>query len=253
MRRMLPSIALFATIAVVASGCGGSTKFSDATTAKTTPTSVATTSTAPATTDTGPAATSTTAAAEPCTRVHRPAPSTGESNLRPPTESLAAGHAWEVILDTNCGVISIDLDTTDSPKTAASFAALVRRGFFNNLTFHRIASQPDGSPFVIQGGDPTGTGEGGPGYTVVEPPPSDVDYSRGTVAMAKTSAEPPGASGSQFFIVTGQDAQLPAQYALLGHVSAGMGVVDRIAGQPTLGNEQPTSPIVIRAATLGEH
>ena len=90
---------------------------------------------------------------------------------------------------------------------------------------------------MIQGGDPLGTGRGGPGYSVDEPPPSDAEYTRGTVAMAKTAVEPPGRSGSQFFVVTAADAGLPPDYALLGEVSSGEDVVDRIAelGDPASG------------------
>jgi peptidyl-prolyl cis-trans isomerase B (cyclophilin B) len=107
------------------------------------------------------------------------------------------------------------LDVAQSPKTSASFYSLVKSGFFDGLTFHRVAAG-----FVIQGGDPTGTGAGGPGYTVVEAPPKDTQYVLGDVAMAKTQAQPPGASGSQFFIVTAsnatQSAGLTPDYALLG-------------------------------------
>src|ERR671938_355848 len=101
---------------------------------------------------------------------------------------------------------------------------LGRSGFYDGLAFHRIV--PD---FVIQGGDPAGNGSGGPGYTVVEPPPSSLKYTPGVVAMAKTQAEPAGASGSQFFVVTGSQAQvLTPDYALLGRVTGGMDVVSKI-------------------------
>ena len=85
---------------------------------------------------------------------------------------------------------------------------------------------------MIQGGDPLGTGTGGPGYTVVEKPPANLAYTKGTVAMAKSSAEPPGSSGSQFYVVTGADAGLPPEYALVGKVSEGprRGRADRQAG-----------------------
>src|SRR5207244_2334132 len=92
--------------------------------------------------------------------------------------------------------------------------------------FHRVVPQ-----FVIQGGDPLGNGTGGPGYEVVEPPPKGTVYRRGVVAMAKTAVQPPGASGSQFFVVTAAaDAGLPPVYAVLGRVTSGMEAVDRIAG-----------------------
>ena len=106
---------------------------------------------------------------------------------------------------------------------------------------------------MIQGGDPLGDGLGGPGYTSSSAPPPHTDYTRGVVAMAKSATEPAGTSGSQFFIVTGRDAGLPPDYALLGHVSAGMKVVDRISAQPTQGNEMPVSPVVIRSATVSAH
>ena len=96
--------------------------------------------------------------------------------------------------------------------------------------------------FVIQGGDPTGTGAGGPGYTVVEAPPKNTQYVLGDVAMAKTQTQPPGASGSQFFVVTGQNvtqsAGLTPDYALVGKVVSGIGVVERIgvaADEPAAG------------------
>jgi cyclophilin family peptidyl-prolyl cis-trans isomerase len=104
--------------------------------------------------------------------------------------------------------------------------------------------------FVIQGGDPLGTGLGGPGYTVVEKPPGDLAYTTGVVAMAKTEADPPGASGSQFFIVTAPDAKLPPDYAVAGGVVRGMDVAQRIGRLSVDGQDRPTSPVVIEKATL---
>jgi cyclophilin family peptidyl-prolyl cis-trans isomerase len=152
-----------------------------------------------------------------------------------------------VRLTTNCGTIDIRLAVGAAPRTTASFAYLVRRGFYDNLTFHRVAAG-----FVIQGGDPNGDGSGGPGYTVVEPPPGDVRYTLGTVAMAKTSTDPAGASGSQFFIVTASEAPLPAQYALVGNVVGSMAGVDAISKLPTDPPQDgaPTTPVVISSATL---
>jgi peptidyl-prolyl cis-trans isomerase B (cyclophilin B) len=148
---------------------------------------------------------------------------------------------------TNCGTIEIQLDVRRAPRTTASFAYLIKRGFYNDLTFHRIAAG-----FVIQGGDPNGDGSGGPGYTVVEPPPSDLRYTLGTVAMAKTSNDPAGASGSQFFIVTTQDAPLPAQYALVGNVVGGIVGVETISKLPTDPPQDgaPKTPVVITHTTL---
>ena len=127
------------------------------------------------------------------------------------------------MVQTSCGTFEIALDTERAPKTANSFAYLAEEGFYDDLTFHRIVPG-----FVIQGGDPLGTGTGGPGYKVVEKPPANLAYTKGTVAMAKSSAEPPGTSGSQFYVVTGADAGLPPEYALVGKVSEGLDVVERI-------------------------
>jgi len=145
---------------------------------------------------------------------------------------------------TNLGSFAFRLNVKDSPCTTSSFASLVRKRFFDGTKFHRIVRG-----FVIQGGDPTGTGSGGPGYTVVDVPPADAAYTRGVVAMAKTGAEPAGTAGSQFFVVTGKDAGLTPDYALLGNVSSGMDVVLRIG---MLGNaaEQPTQKVVVQRMTV---
>jgi cyclophilin family peptidyl-prolyl cis-trans isomerase len=174
----------------------------------------------------------------------------GEQTLSRPTRRLAAGRRYTVALQTNCGTIDIRLATGQAPRTAASFAGLVRRGFYDGLGFHRIARGPGGGGFVIQGGDPLGTGLGGPGFTVVERPPRDLRYTRGTVAMAKTQTEPPGASGSQFFIVTAPDAGLPPDYALVGRVVGGDDAVRRIGRVPTDDQDRPRAPVVIARATL---
>jgi cyclophilin family peptidyl-prolyl cis-trans isomerase len=152
-----------------------------------------------------------------------------------------------VRLTTNCGTIDIKLAVSTAPRTTASFAYLVKRGFYDNLTFHRVAAG-----FVIQGGDPNGDGSGGPGYTVVEPPPSGLHYTTGTVAMAKTSTDPSGASGSQFFIVTANSTPLPPQYALVGNVVGSMAGVEAISKLPTDPPQDgaPTTPVVISSATL---
>jgi peptidyl-prolyl cis-trans isomerase B (cyclophilin B) len=164
-----------------------------------------------------------------------------------PTVKLNPAKRYAVSLSTNCGKIEILLDVHRAPKTAASFAYLVQRGFYNDLTFHRVAAG-----FVIQGGDPDGDGSGGPGYTVVEPPPANLKYTLGTVAMAKTGTEPAGSSGSQFFIVTAAQTPLPAQYALVGKVVGSLAAVLAISKIPTTPPEDgaPTSPVVISAATL---
>ena len=179
-----------------------------------------------------------------CKKVAAPEPK-GAQHLSKPKATLAAGKRYDVDLQTNCGTITIRLATGRAPKTAASFADLVKRGFYDGLTFHRVVHD-----FVIQGGDPLGTGLGGPGYSVVEPPPGSTAYTTGVVAMAKTEADPAGASGSQFFIVTAPDAKLPPDYAVAGGVVRGMDVAQHIGRLPVDGQDRPTSPVVIEKATL---
>jgi peptidyl-prolyl cis-trans isomerase B (cyclophilin B) len=185
---------------------------------------------------------------EACRPVSRPMPR-GPQHIPPPHVTLNPAKRYVVTLATNCGAIAIELDVELAPRTTASFAYLVRRGFYNDLTFHRVAAN-----FVIQGGDPNGDGSGGPGYTIVEAPPANLSYTRGTVAMAKTGTDPSGASGSQFFIVTTQEAQLPAQYALLGKVVGSFAAVNAIAQLATVPPQdgEPVKPVVISQATLTE-
>jgi peptidyl-prolyl cis-trans isomerase B (cyclophilin B) len=157
---------------------------------------------------------------------------------------LDPAKTYTVNVRTNLGAFALALDVKDSPCTSSSFASLVRKGFFDGTLFHRIVPG-----FVIQGGDPTGTGRGGPGYTVVDVPPRDARYTRGVVAMAKTSSEPPGTSGSQFFVVTAADSGLAPDYALLGKVTKGLDVVERIG---RLGNalERPTRKVTVLQMTV---
>jgi cyclophilin family peptidyl-prolyl cis-trans isomerase len=169
-------------------------------------------------------------------------PVTGKQVTIPP---LDATKTYTVTTRTNLGVYAFTLDTKDSPCTTASFAALVRKKFFDGTRFHRIVPG-----FVIQGGDPTGTGTGGPGYSVVDTPPPTARYTKGVVAMAKTGAEPPGTSGSQFFVVTAADVGLPPEYALLGKVTRGLTVVERIGKLGDPATEQPTRRVVIESMTV---
>jgi peptidyl-prolyl cis-trans isomerase B (cyclophilin B) len=186
-----------------------------------------------------------------CKTVSDPSPK-GEQHIPKPSLKLNPSKRYVVSLQTNCGTIEILLDVKRAPLTTASFVYLVQRGFYDDLTFHRVVAG-----FVIQGGDPDGNGSGGPGYTIVEKPPADLQYTRGVVAMAKTATDPSGASGSQFFIVTGKNIGLPAQYAVLGNVIGSEGAVQAISSVPTkLGPEgedsTPRTPIVIAHATLSE-
>ncbi len=176
------------------------------------------------------------------------APATTEEEPAGPPP-LEEGRTYDVVMRTTEGAFTIRLDQARNPKTAASFADLTRKGFYDGLTFHRVV--PD---FVIQGGDPAGDGSGGPDYSVVEPPQADQAYTRGVVAMAKAGPEAPGTSGSQFFVVTGETTPLPPDYALLGEVTEGMETVDKIAAVETVPPDdgEPTAPIVIESITVEE-
>jgi peptidyl-prolyl cis-trans isomerase B (cyclophilin B) len=175
-----------------------------------------------------------------CTEVTAPAPK--EVHLSRPTQRLN-GPATATV-ETSCGNFTIALDTVRAPRTSSSFAYLARHGVYDDTTFHRIIPG-----FVVQGGDPTGAGTGGPGYSVDEPPPQDLSYTRGIVAMAKSPVEPPGRSGSQFFVVTAADAGLTPDYALLGRVTSGLDVVQRIEQLGT-SSGKPTAPVLIKRITI---
>jgi peptidyl-prolyl cis-trans isomerase B (cyclophilin B) len=172
------------------------------------------------------------------------APETKQVKLQAPEQTLKKGEKVTASVETSLGTFVIDLDTQRAPKTANSFAYLAEEGFYDNLTFHRIVPG-----FVIQGGDPLGTGTGGPGYSVDEKPPANLSYTKGVVAMAKSSAEPPGRSGSQFFVVTGADAGLPPEYALVGKVTEGFPVVAKISNVPVEG-VTPKQPVLIESVTI---
>jgi cyclophilin family peptidyl-prolyl cis-trans isomerase len=232
-------------IAVGLAGCGSSGSSSTHTAAST-----ATTPAAQTQTQTSTQSQSTTAASSShgCTSVPAPAPKAAP-HLSAPQIKLDPAKTYTVTVATNCGTFAFTLDVKDAPKTSASVYSLVKRGFYDGLTFHRVAAG-----FVIQGGDPTGTGGGGPGYTVVEAPPQNTRYILGTVAMAKTATQPAGASGSQFFIVTGKNAGLPPDYAVAGKVVSGLDAVERIGALSTNppGDGMPVHPVVMSKVTVAE-
>lgn len=233
-RRLVCSALLLA--AVPFAGCGSGTEGTAATAA----------SHAASHTTSSIAAPKGTSAGRGCTHVQAP-PAKGSQHMARPNTTLDPAKRYVVTLATNCGKIAIELDVRRAPRTASSFAYLVKRRFYDNLTFHRVAAG-----FVIQGGDPNGDGSGGPGYTVVERPPGNLRYTRGTVAMAKTETDPSGASGSQFFIVTASEAPLPPQYALVGRVVGSFAAVRTIGGLSTDPPQDgaPTIPVVISRARL---
>jgi cyclophilin family peptidyl-prolyl cis-trans isomerase len=185
---------------------------------------------------------STTASSGDCKEVEAPAPK--KVSLKAPPQTVKKGEELTAVVETTCGTFDIALDSSRAPKTVNSFVFLSEEGFYDDLTFHRIAPG-----FVIQGGDPLGTGTGGPGYSVTEKPPANLSYTKGVVAMAKSSADPPGRSGSQFYVVTAPDAGLPPEYALVGKVSEGYDVVERIdsLGTPA---EKAKQTVLIEKITI---
>jgi peptidyl-prolyl cis-trans isomerase B (cyclophilin B) len=220
-------VAALVCLALLAAGCGGS-KQKPATSPKPTKT---------------PAAAATRQGG--CAKVADPGPK-HEPKLSKPSTKLDSKKTYVATVSTSCGDFQITLDAERAPKTGGNFAYLVSKHFFDHLTFHRIV--PD---FVIQGGDPAGNGTGGPGYTVVETPPHNLHYDVGVVAMAKTQTDPAGASGSQFFVVTGSGAAgLDPVYALLGKVTAGMDVVKKIGAVPADQQGTPATPIVIESIRI---
>jgi peptidyl-prolyl cis-trans isomerase B (cyclophilin B) len=164
----------------------------------------------------------------------KPKPDGGQEK---PSQPLDAQKTWTLKFQTSCGDFTVTLDLKSAPNASASMVSLANAGFFKGTIFHRIV--PD---FVIQGGDPTGTGQGGPGYSTVDKPPKDASYTKGVVAMAKSPSDAPGTAGSQFYVVTGADAGLPPDYAIIGKVTGGQNVVDLI-GSLGGANEQPTQVV----------
>ena len=226
---MLRRLPLALALLLALSACGGSSNKSS---------SSSSTTTAPTATD-----------AAGCVPV--PRPDGKERTEKKPTSKLDPNKTYDVVIHTNCGDFTVRLAVKTAPNTTASFASLVGKGFYDGTVFHRIVPG-----FVIQGGDPSGTGTCGPGFSTVDTPPASASYTHGVVAMAKTAAEPPGTGGSQFFVVTAPDAQLPPDYALLGKTVKGLDVVDKIGqlGDPaTGGTGTPTETVAIQKATLTVH
>ena len=180
-----------------------------------------------------------------CRSVDAPEPK-ADGGETAPTEALDTGTTYALVVATSCGHFTVELDQKLAPKTTASLVSLAEAGFYDETTFHRVVPG-----FVIQGGDPTGTGTGGPGYTTVDVPPVETRYTTGTVAMAKSGTDPPGTSGSQFFVVTAPDAGLPPEYAVVGTVTEGMETVSAIEALGT-GDGPPSQPVVIEQVTVEE-
>jgi peptidyl-prolyl cis-trans isomerase B (cyclophilin B) len=164
--------------------------------------------------------------------------------------ALPAGETRTVTIKTPKGDIVVQVKADLAPIAAGNFVALASCGFYDGVVFHRTASLDDGTPFVIQGGDPLGTGRGGPGYTIADDPVT-ASYVRGTVAMARENT--PHSQGSQFFIVLSDDAGQVLKsyntYAIFGTVTSGMDVADAIFDASN-GIEQPDNPIAMTSVTV---
>src|SRR3989344_4209947 len=163
-----------------------------------------------------------------------------------PSTTSEANKSSMITLDTNYGKIVFETYDADAPNTVKNFITLADKGFYNGLTFHRVIKG-----FMIQGGDPSGNGTGGPGYQFADEldpntPSYKAGYKKGVVAMANSG---PNTNGSQFFIMH-TDYPLPNAYTIFGHVVSGQEVVDKIANVPTGANDKPTTPVTMRTVTV---
>ena len=157
----------------------------------------------------------------------------------------------DIAFETTLGTFVVRLAVKNSPIAVSNITALASCNFYDDVIFHRIAYMDNGTPFVIQGGDPTGTGSGGPGYFIKDEPVLG-EYRRGVFAMARSSQ--PNSQGSQFFVVLDDAAAVPLEnartYAILGEVVSGMDVVDAIAALERNGEDRPIDPPKILSTTV---
>ncbi len=170
-----------------------------------------------------------------------------EQSSSPPM-TIDKNKKYTAVLKTSAGEITVELNADKTPITVNNFVTLAKKNFYNKTIFHRVIEG-----FMIQGGDPTGTGTGGPGYKFADEP-FDGEYTRGTVAMANSG---PNTNGSQFFIMQ-KDNALPKNYVIFGNVTSGIDVVDKIAeaqtkSDPNSGeNSVPLIPVTIESVTITE-
>ena len=159
-----------------------------------------------------------------------------------PAQTVDATKKYTASIDTSAGTMTAELFPADAPRTVNNFVFLAREGFYNGVIFHRVIKG-----FMIQGGDPTGTGTGGPGYKFADEPVKR-RYSRGTLAMANAG---PNTNGSQFFVMHA-DYALPPSYTIFGKLSAGEDVVDAIATALTGSGDRPLKPVSITGIAITE-
>ena len=165
-----------------------------------------------------------------------------KSYSNPPAQTVDASKRYTATIDTTAGTLTAELFPGDAPRTVNNFVFLSRDGFYEGVIFHRVIPG-----FMIQGGDPTGTGRGGPGYKF-EDEPVKRRYDRGTLAMANAG---PNTNGSQFFIMH-SDYGLPPNYTIFGKVTSGEEVVDAIANAPKNSNDRPNQPVTINSVEITE-
>jgi cyclophilin family peptidyl-prolyl cis-trans isomerase len=162
-----------------------------------------------------------------------------------PEQEIDPARSYSAVFETPLGSMTADLFVAAAPVTVNNFVFLARQGFYDGLTFHRVIPE-----FVIQGGDPRGTGEGDAGYAFADELDNDLSYQLGTLAMANAG---PHTNGSQFFIVAGPKGQrLPKQYSIFGRVREGVEVVKAISDVPTGPMDRPLTPVTMDRVTILE-
>jgi cyclophilin family peptidyl-prolyl cis-trans isomerase len=240
-RRWLP-LMVIAVIAVIAVGCGQDV----ITTGSATVAGVESSVTTPAQTGAAPQSTATVGAGS-ANEGTSTTVSTPKQWSQPPAMQLEAGKDYGATLHTSMGDIVVDLDEQGAPKTVNNFVFLAEQGFYTNVPFHRVIKG-----FMIQTGDPTGTGAGGPGYKFADEPITK-NYTAGTLAMANAG---PNTNGSQFFICQVDNTnKLAKNYTIFGNVVSGQDVVDAIANAPVKASRQgemssPVDPITLLSVDI---
>ena len=168
-----------------------------------------------------------------------------KSYSSPPEMVIDPTKRYTAEIDTTLGPITVALDAATAPKTVNNFVFLARDGFYDGVIFHRIIQG-----FMCQGGDPEGSGRGGPGYRFADELPKPGRYEIGSLAMANAG---PNTNGSQFFIVSGPSGvRLPPQYSLFGKVVKGLDIVDAMEKVPTGAADRPVEDVVISSVTITE-
>ena len=158
---------------------------------------------------------------------------------------IDAAKSYTAVMETSMGTMTIALDAISAPLTVNNFVVLARYHYYDGVIFHRIIEG-----FVCQGGDPTGTGRGGPGYRFADELPKPGRYELGSLAMANAG---PNTNGSQFFIISGPHGRrLPPQYSLFGKVVKGLDVVDAMQKVATDRNDRPLTDVTINSVTITE-